>query len=64
MRDATSAMGQLPGQEHRVMSVSIAQEVERSQDIPADLLIGWEKRGILHHKGWVRSGPHTFPSRG
>ena len=57
------------------MSVFITQGEERSQDIPADLLIGWGKRGLMIHCwlvggchirslwGEVRSGPHTFPSR-
>lgn len=57
------------------MSIFITQGEERTQDTPADLLIGWGKRGLrIHllvgwgyiscHRGSVRNGPHTFPSRG
>ena len=37
-----------------VVSVFIAQGEERSQDTPADLLIGWGKRGFMIHLlvGW------------
>ena len=56
------------------MSAFIAQGEERSCDTPADLLVGWGKRGLRIHllvgwgcirpyRGWVRSGAHTFPSR-
>ena len=40
--------------EHVVMSVFIAQGEERSPDTPADLLIGWGKRGLMMHLlvGW------------
>ena len=35
--------------EHLVMSVFVAQGEQRSQDTPADLLIGWGKRGLTIH---------------
>ena len=53
--------------------VFIAQGEESSQDTPADLMIGWGKRGLMIYVGWgyirpcssgVRSEPHTFPRRG
>ena len=34
---------------HVVMSVFITQGKERSYDTPADLLIGWGKRGLGIH---------------
>ena len=52
------------------MSVFIAQGEARSPDTPADLLIGWGKRGLRIHllvappRGVGRSGPNPFPSRG
>ena len=57
------------------MSVFITQGVERSLMTPADLLVGWGKRGLRGHllvvwglirplEGQVRRGPHSFPSRG
>ena len=60
--------------EHAFVSVFIAQGEEGSQDTPAELLIGWGKRGLKIHLlvGWgyirlyggrVRSEKHTFPSR-
>ena len=40
-------------------SVFIAQGEERSQDTPADLLIGWGKRGLRIHLlvGWGHIRP-------
>ena len=40
------------------MSVFIAQGEERSHDTPADLLIGWGKRGLMMHLqvGWGIKG--------
>ena len=42
-----------------VLSVFIAQEEERSQDTPADLLGGWGNRGLLIGllAGWGRIRP-------
>ena len=56
-------------------SVFITQGEEKFQDMPADLLITWRKRGLMIHllvgwgrmrpyRGLARSGPGTFPSRG
>ena len=53
MRDAASTAGQLPDdQVSRSQArghVFIAQGEERSRDTPADLLIGWGKRGLRIH---------------
>ena len=59
------------------MSVFITQGEERSHDTPANLLIGWGKRGLRIHLlvGWgyirpyralegQKSRPCTFSSRG
>ena len=54
------------------MSAFIAQGEERSCDTPADLLVGWGKRGLRIHllvgwgcirlcRGEVRSRAHTLP---
>ena len=58
-----------------VVTVFITQGEERSCHTPADLLIGWGIWGlriyllvgwghIRPYRGQVRSGAHTFPSRG
>ena len=74
----TSCQSGRTNAKHVVMSVCITQGEERS-DTPTDLLTGWGKRGLTIHllltcgvgggvqgpyRGRMRSGPHTFPSRG
>ena len=55
MRDSAGTGGRLPDKQGEpdlgcmVLTVVIVQEEERTQDIPADLLIGRGKRGLTIH---------------